>query len=44
MDMIQPKQIEKARKIVKQVNFKGFPIISLDYTINQTGLQLIKVY
>lgn len=35
MDMIQPTQIEKARKIVKQVNFKGFPVISLDYAISR---------
>lgn len=35
MDMIQPTQIEKARKIVKQINFSGFPVISLDYAISR---------
>ena len=35
MDMIQPSQVEKARKIVKQYYFDGFPIISLDYAINR---------
>lgn len=35
MDMIQPTQVEKARKIVKQYHFDGFPIISLDYAISR---------
>lgn len=35
MDMIQPTQVEKARKIVKQYHFDGFPIISLDYVISR---------
>ena len=35
MDMIQPSQVEKARKIVKQYHFDGFPIISLDYGISR---------
>lgn len=35
MDMIQPTQVEKARKIVKQYHFGGFPIISLDYAISR---------
>ena len=35
MDMIQPSQVEKARKIVKQYHFDGFPIISLDYAISR---------
>lgn len=35
MDMIQPKQVEKARKIVKQYHFDGFPNISLDYAISR---------
>lgn len=35
MDMIQPTQIEKAIKIVKQYHFDGFPIISLDYAISR---------
>lgn len=35
MDMIQPTQVEKARKIVKQYYFDGFPIISLDYAISR---------
>ena len=33
--MIQPTQVEKARKIVKQYHFYGFPIISLDYAISR---------
>ena len=33
--MIQPTQVEKARKIVKQYHFDGFPIISLDYAISR---------
>lgn len=33
--MIQPSQVEKARKIVKQYHFDGFPIISLDYGISR---------
>lgn len=35
MDMIQPSQIEKARKIVKKIKFNGFPVISLDYAITR---------
>lgn len=35
MDKAQMKQIEKARKIVKQYNFDGFPVISLDYAISR---------
>lgn len=35
MDMIQPTQVEKARKIVRQYHFDGFPIISLDYAISR---------
>ena len=35
MDMIQPTRVEKARKIVKQYHFDGFPIISLDYAISR---------
>lgn len=35
MDKIQLKQIEKARKIVKQYHFDGFPVISLDYAISR---------
>lgn len=35
MDKIQLKQIEKARKIVKQYHFEGFPVISLDYAISR---------
>lgn len=35
MDMIQPSQVERARKIVKQYHFDGFPIISLDYAISR---------
>lgn len=35
MDMIQPTQVEKARKIVKQYHFDGFSIISLDYAISR---------
>lgn len=35
MDMIQPTQVEKVRKIVKQYHFDGFPIISLDYAISR---------
>ena len=38
MDMIQPTQVEKARKIVKQYHFDGFPIISLDYAISRIKL------
>nr|DAL11814.1 MAG TPA_asm: hypothetical protein [Caudoviricetes sp.] len=33
--MIQPTQVERARKIVKQYHFDGFPIISLDYAISR---------
>lgn len=33
--MIQLKQVEKARKIVKQYHFDGFLIISLDYAISR---------
>lgn len=35
MDKAQLKQIEKARKIVKQYHFDGFPVISLDYAISR---------
>ena len=35
MDKAQLKQIEKARKIVKQYHFEGFPVISLDYAISR---------
>lgn len=35
MDKVQLKQIEKARKIVKQYHFDGFPVISLDYAISR---------
>lgn len=35
LDKFQPKQIEKAKKIVKQIHFDGFPVISLDYTISR---------
>lgn len=35
MDKIQLKQIEKARKIVKQYHFDGFPVISLDYAVSR---------
>lgn len=35
MDKAQLKQIEKARKIVKQYHFDGFPVISLDYVISR---------
>lgn len=35
LDKFQPKQIEKARKIVKQIHFDGFPVISLDYAISR---------
>ena len=34
MDKGQVQQIEKARKIVKQYHFDGFPVISLDYAIS----------
>ena len=35
MDKAQLQQIEKARKIVKQYHFDGFPVISLDYAISR---------
>lgn len=35
MDKTQLQQIEKARKIVKQYHFDGFPVISLDYAISR---------
>lgn len=35
LDKIYPSQIEKARKIVKQYYFDGFPIISKDYAIKR---------
>ena len=35
MDKAQLQQIEKARKIVKQYHFDGFPVISLDYSISR---------
>lgn len=35
MDKAQLQQIEKARKIVKQYHFEGFPVISLDYAISR---------
>lgn len=35
MDKAQLKQIEKARKIVKQYHFDGFPVISLDYAVSR---------
>lgn len=35
MDKAQIQQIEKARKIVKQYHFDGFPVISLDYAISR---------
>lgn len=35
MDKAQLKQIEKARKIVKQYHFDGFPVISRDYAISR---------
>ena len=35
MDKVQLQQIEKARKIVKQYHFEGFPVISLDYAISR---------
>lgn len=35
MDKVQLQQIEKARKIVKQYHFDGFPVISLDYAISR---------
>ena len=35
LDKFQLKQIEKARKIVKQIHFDGFPVISLDYAISR---------
>ena len=35
MDKIQLKQIEKARKIVKQYHFDGFSVISLDYAVSR---------
>lgn len=35
LDKFQPKQIEKAKKIVKQIHFDGFPVISLDYAISR---------
>ena len=35
MDKVQLKQIEKARKIVKNYHFDGFPVISLDYAVSR---------
>lgn len=35
LDKIYPSQIEKARKIVKQYYFDGFPVISKDYAYNR---------
>ena len=35
IDKFQPTQIEKARKIVKQIHFDDFPVISLDYAISR---------
>lgn len=35
MDKVQLKQIEKARKIVKQYHFDAFPVISLDYAVSR---------
>ena len=35
LDKIYPTQIEKARKIVKQYYFDGFPVISKDYAYNR---------
>lgn len=35
LDKIYPSQIEKARKIVKQYHFEGFPVISKDYVFNR---------
>lgn len=35
LDKIYPSQIEKARKIVKQYHFEGFPVISKDYAFNR---------
>lgn len=35
LDKIFPSQIERARKIVKQYYFDGFPIISKDYAISR---------
>lgn len=35
LDKIYPSQIEKARKVVKQYHFEGFPVISKDYVFNR---------
>lgn len=35
LDKIYPSQIEKARKVVKQYYFDGFPVISKDYAYNR---------
>lgn len=35
LDKIQPYEIEKARKIVKQYYFDGFPVISKEYAYNR---------
>lgn len=35
LDRIFPSQVERARKIVKQYYFDGFPVISLDYAISR---------
>ena len=35
LDKIYPSQIEKARKIVKQYYFDGFPVISKEYAYNR---------
>ena len=35
LDIIYPRQIEKAKKIVKQYYFDGFPVISKDYAYNR---------
>lgn len=35
LDRIFPSEIERARKIVKQYHFEGFPVISLDYAISR---------
>lgn len=35
LDRIFPSEVERARKIVKQYHFDGFPVISLDYAISR---------
>ncbi len=35
LDRIFPTEVERARKIVKQYHFDGFPVISLEYAISR---------